>query len=113
MRTYTGVVTEGKGRARSLGFPTINIPLTDGSLSGIYAGKVGYGGKEYLAAVYADQRRRILEAHLIDFSESTAAGTVRIALGDKIRDDMMFIDDHELKKAIAKDVAAVRSLTRD
>lgn len=109
--TYTGVVTEGSGKACMLGFPTINIPLTDGALSGVYAGKATVQGKIYIAAVYADQRRKILEAHLLDFSGGAVKGVVAIELGEKVREDKMFADDESLKAAIADDVTRVRFLS--
>jgi FAD synthase len=112
-RTYTGIIIPGSGRASTLGFPTINIPLIDGSLSGIYAGKVFIQMKTYIAAVYADQRRRILEAHLIDFPKAPVTGQVTIELRAKVREDRMFLDDDALKAAIVDDIEQVRALTTE
>jgi FAD synthase len=110
MNSYTGIVTRGAGKAAALGFPTLNIPLADKSLTGIYAGKVLMQGATYVAAVYADQRRHILEAHLLDFPGGNVIGTVTIKLGPKVREDRMFTDDETLKIAIADDVERVRLL---
>lgn len=114
MSIYTGTVTAGSRKASALGFPTINIPLSDATLSGIYAGKVTLHGKPYIAAIYADQRRKILEAHLIDFFKGGAiTGEIVIELGRKIREDRMFDDDEALKLAIADDVEQVRALSME
>jgi riboflavin kinase/FMN adenylyltransferase len=110
---YTGIVTQGSRKASALGFPTINIPLVDGSLSGIYAGRVALKGKTYVAAVYADQRRKILEAHLVDFPGDMIAGVVTIELVTKVREDRMFDDDEALKMAIMDDIEQVRALTME
>lgn len=108
--SYTDVVTAGSKKASALGFPTINIPLSDELVSGVYAGKVKITGKSYIAAVYADQRRKILEAHLIDLPDIVVNGMITIELGIKIREDRAFNDDETLKLAIADDVRQVRML---
>ena len=43
MDTYTGIVEGGSQRAAGLGYPTINIPLADTEVSGIYAALVKVG----------------------------------------------------------------------
>ena len=40
---YTGIVQRGEQKATAYGFPTINIPLDDASVSGVYAAKVKAG----------------------------------------------------------------------
>ncbi len=106
-KKYQGVVGPGAARARTLGFPTINIPLTETDVSGIYAATVTAGSATYLAAVYADQRRHILEAHVLNFSNDIQ-GVVTIELLKKIRESRTCIDDKALRAAIAEDVRAVR-----
>jgi len=91
-----------------LGFSTINIPLNDTSVSGIYVAKVKVGEEEYEAAAYADQKRKVLEAHLLDFSANLYGWNVRIELLKKIREPKKFTDDESLREAIAEDVTFVR-----
>jgi len=105
---YRGVVQKGRKQGTALGFPTINIPLLDTSLSGIFAATVFFADKEYPAAVYVDPSRRVLEAHLLDFSDDLYEKEVDIELLEKIRDDKKFDNGAELKQAIAEDVAKVR-----
>ena len=100
---FTGTITRGEGKASALGFPTINIPITDESLSGIYAGEVTLEQGTYRAACYVDQKRMILEAHLIGFS-GAAAGAATMRLHAKLRDHREFEDDRALCLAIADDV---------
>ena len=106
---YRGVVQKGDRRGHELGFPTANITLTDRGVSGIYAGLVTIGGEKYHAAVYADQQRQILEAHLGKYSGGELYGKViEIELLKKIREDKKFDTDDELREAIKKDIQMVR-----
>jgi riboflavin kinase/FMN adenylyltransferase len=106
---YRGVVQRGSERGRELGFPTANITLTDRGVSGIYAGRVKIGADKYHAAVYADQRRQVLEAHLGKYEGGDLYGNViEIELLKKIREDKRFDDEAELRRQIQKDIADVR-----
>ena len=108
MRTYKGTVQRGTQRAAALGFPTINIPLTDTEADGIYAAKVRVKDRVYEAAAFADQSRGVLEAHLLDFSDELANAEVTIELLKKIRDNETFPEDEALRAAIARDVVTAR-----
>jgi len=122
MRLYTSIVIKGQGRAAALGYPTANIALADDSVSGIYAARVKVGGAEYIAVAFADQKRKLLEAHLLDFSgELSAKGgyasggngkSITIELCKKIRKHKDFTNDDDLRAEIAKDVAKVRDYFR-
>ncbi len=105
----TGTVIEGSRKARALGFPTINIPLTSKEYSGVYIGKVTYQNQEYAASVFADTTREILEAHLLSPVGEWYGESVTISLVKKIREHKSFIDDASLQQAIADDVAITRA----
>lgn len=105
---HTGVVGKGEERATKLGFPTINIPLTDTASSGVYAAKVNIENGVYPAVAFADQKRGLLEAHLLGFSGDLYGKNVAIELLEKIRDAMRFETDKELVHAIAGDAAKAR-----
>jgi len=120
MEIFAGTVQKGSGYARKLGFPTINIPLEDTSLSGIYAARVTIknGEAPYMAAAFADQKRHILEAHLLDVppkdgsvsggNDDLSGAPVAIELVEKLRETRQFEDENTLRAAIAKDVENVR-----
>ncbi|MDO8562040.1 MAG: riboflavin kinase [bacterium] len=108
MHSYTGIVERGGGRAAMLGYPTVNIPLEDSAVSGIYAARVKVGDAEYLAAAFADQKRKLLEAHLLDFSGELYGKEITIELYEKIRESKEFPDDTKLREAIAEDIVKVR-----
>lgn len=106
---FTGIIQHGNGTGKKLGFPTLNIPLEDESVSGIYAAIVTIKGSEYRAAAYADTRRKLLEAHLLHFEDNLYGLEATIELKKKIREDMRFDDEIELKKAIAVDIEAIKA----
>lgn len=108
MHTYTGIVEAGSKRAAALGYPTINIPLADKDISGIYAALVKVGEEEYEAVAFADQRRKLLEAHIFDFAKDLYGWNVKITLVRKMRDNKKFTDDKALQNAIADDVKRTR-----
>ena len=99
---------KGPQRGTALGFPTINIALNDTSVSGVYAARVSVGRSIYAAAAFADQKRNLLEAYLLDFSGNLYGKKVQIQLEKKIRDVQLFDSDAALRAAIASDVVAVR-----
>jgi len=109
MDIYTGIVETGSQRAATLGYPTINIPLADTDVSGIYAALVKVGEEEYEAVAFADQRRKLLEAHVLDFSGNLYGRNVRMRLVKKIRENKEFTNDVSLKEAVTNDIAAVQA----
>ncbi len=100
---YVGTVQQGARRAVALGFPTVNISLTDNLVSGIYAArlKVKPDESSYMAAVYADQKRKVLEAHILDFTDDLYGCEIEINLLHKIRDSKRFENDAALRAAIS------------
>ncbi len=109
MSHFSGIVQKSLGEGTRLGFPTANIACNNPELSGIYAGMVTIGVQKYPAAVYADQRRKLLEAHILDFDQDLYGKNIQITLEKKIRDDRRFESEDDLKRAIAEDVVSVRA----
>lgn len=98
----------GGERARALGYPTVNIPINE-HLSGVFVARVHAGGALYEAAAFADSARKLLEAHLLDYSGELYGEEVLIELLHKIRESEKFDDDELLKAKIAADVESVRA----
>ena len=107
---YKGVVQKGTKRGAVLGFPTANIPLDDPEPSGIYAARVTVkeGEAPYMAAVFADQKRKLLEAHILDFSDDLYGEHITIELHKKVRDTEMFENDEKLRAMITEDIKKTR-----
>src|SRR5262249_4954572 len=57
----------------------------------------------------ADPRRRVLEAHLLDFNDELYGMEIEITLFEKLRDAKEFDNDAALRTVIAADVQAVRA----
>ncbi|MBX9765333.1 riboflavin kinase [Patescibacteria group bacterium] len=108
MQTHTGIIVEGSKRASALGFPTANMHVAE-PVSGIYAGIVSVDGTEYRAALFGDEKRKLLEAYMLDFTGDLYGKEATFTLLEKIRDHGDFTDDETLKKQIAEDVGNVRA----
>ena len=111
MNSYTGIVQKGAKRGIALGYPTANISLQGEDISGIYVARVYVkeGEAPYIAAVFADPKRKILEAYLLDFSNDLYGQTITVELHKKIRESATFSDDAVLRATIAHDVESVRA----
>lgn len=104
-----GVVQKGQQKGGILGYPTANIPC-DGLVSGgIYAGEIEWKGIRYPAALYKEDGKNILEAHLLDFQGDVYGTHIIISAYQKVRDVKRFSSEEELIAAIKKDVNEVRS----
>ncbi len=104
----TGIVKKGQELGKSIGFPTANIPLDDDRFSGTYAGKAIVDGTEYIAAVYANQNRKLLESHLLDFSGDLYGKEMTVTLYEKLAESKGFKSDVEREEFIAWAVESVR-----
>ena len=119
--SLVGTVSNGYGIAGAkLSCPTANIEPAAGVLppDGVYSGIVMVDNTSYAAAVNigvaptygraADRRRRI-EAHLLDFSGNLYGKRVHLQLGEYLRSEQCFASEEALKKQIACDVEKIRS----
>lgn len=110
-KSYSGEVMRGESTGTRLGFPTANIALKDTEVSGTYAGTVVVDDILYEAGIYANQRRHILETHILDFSGDLYGKIITVTLLEKIRDDQeftSFANEKALSKTIANDIRHVR-----
>jgi riboflavin kinase/FMN adenylyltransferase len=103
-----GIVIKGKQKGKELGFPTVNIELEDDLASGVYGGKVNVDGRRYRAAIFCGTDRKILEAHILDFSGDLYGQEIEIEVGKKIREVMRFENEEELKNQIIKDIEQIK-----
>ncbi|WP_298437727.1 bifunctional riboflavin kinase/FAD synthetase [Geobacter sp.] len=116
-----GTVVHGLHRGKDLGFPTANI-ATDKELiprPGVYAVKVKIGDVFYDGAcnignnpTFGNERESI-EVFILDFDRDIYGEEIRVYFIDRVRDERRFAGIGELKEAIARDVAACRTLLAD
>ncbi len=113
-----GIVVEGEGRGRELGFATINVECGRQLLpgDGVYAGEVVVDGVKYLAGVSVGSKRtfgdggRTCEAHLLDFKGDLYGRSVDVSILRWLRDQQAFGSVDGVKKRISADVAKIREL---
>jgi riboflavin kinase/FMN adenylyltransferase len=94
----SGEVVHGDKRGRELGFPTANLSLDPacGLRHGIYAVRVGLGGKRYDAVANFGRRPMydtgivLLEVFVFDFSGDLYGQNIDVAFIDFIREERMF-----------------------
>ncbi len=106
----SGIVVEGKKKATELGCPTANIACGDDIPSGIYAGRVVWKDIAYPAALYKEDGKGVIEAHLLDFSEVLYGETLIFRAFSKVREVKKFTSKEDLIAAIANDIATVKKL---
>ena len=117
-----GHVRHGDARGRALGFPTANVKLAKflQPALGIYAVGVGLGRGAELrwhdGVAYLGPRPTfagtevLLEVHLFAFDGDLYGRHLRAALVDFVRPDRTFTDVDALKRQIAADCTAARTL---
>ncbi len=106
--TQSGVVEKGTQKAGTIGFPTVNIKYTDAEVSGTYAGLVAVGRTEYRAAVYANQKRMVLEAFLFDFSGDLYGKKITMLLLERMAEPKAFRGAQDEKSFIDWAVSEVQ-----
>lgn len=115
-----GRVAHGHKRGRTIGFPTMNVPLLRRStpLRGVFAvqaigldtqplpGVANIGNRPTLAG----DDRFLLEVHLFDFDEEVYGRAVEIDFVERIRDEHKFESFDALRQQIQRDVVEARKI---
>lgn len=120
--TLEGHVIKGDQRGRTIGFPTLNLPMGDyiEPKLGVYAVRVTLEDGRLVDGVANIGRRPtfdkediLLEAHLFDFSEDIYGKLISVALVAFIRPEMKFSGLDALKAQIAEDENSAKALLAD
>lgn len=115
--SISGRVISGKKLARTLGFPTANIPLTrlNPPISGVFAVQAWGLGNEPLCGVANIGKRptvsgtkNMLEVHLFDFDQNIYQKQIKVVPLKKIREEKKFPDIQALSQQIAEDVIVAK-----
>jgi riboflavin kinase/FMN adenylyltransferase len=117
-----GRVGHGHKRGRSIGFPTMNVPLLRRStpLRGVFAVQVLGLADEALPGVanignrptLKGDNRFLLEVHLFDFAAEVYGRHVEVDFVERIRDEHKFESFDALREQIAGDVRRAREIHR-
>ena len=113
-----GRVAHGHKRGRTIGFPTMNIPLLRRStpLRGVFAVQVIGLGPETLPGVanvgnrptLDGDERILLEVHLFDFGAEVYGRAVEVDFVERIRGEHRFESFEALRQQITRDVERAR-----
>ncbi len=108
------IVVQGEQRGRLLGFPTANLEIPEYITipqGGVYSGFVYIKNRLYKAVInigkrptYGDLKSNLIEVHIVDFNDDLYGKKLEVYFYSKIRDEIMFMSENELKIQIQKDV---------
>ena len=114
-----GEVAQGRQLGRSLGFPTLNLQTKDQCLPphGVYTGLVEFANSiKRPAAINIGLRPTVenspvtvIEAHILDFTESIYGQSVAILPLNFLRKEKKFPSTDALQSQLSKDVMAARA----
>ncbi len=112
-----GIVVEGDGRGRTIGFPTANLDQIDVVVPavGVYGGLSMVGGQTYRAAIHIgpnptfDQDGSVkVEIHVLDFHGDLYGQPMLVDVHFRVRDIARFESADALKAQLKKDVEFIR-----
>jgi riboflavin kinase/FMN adenylyltransferase len=115
-----GRVAHGHKRGRTIGFPTMNVPLLRRStpLRGVFAVQVRGLGVQPLPGVanignrptLRGDDRFLLEVHLFDFDDDVYGRAVEVEVVERIRDEHKFDSFEALRRQIERDAVRAREI---
>ena len=115
--TISGTVTEGKKLGRTIGFPTVNVPISENLLlpkKGVYISETRIFDKVYKSVTNIGNNPTVekaqprAESYLLGFSEEAYGEKAEITLLEFIRPEQKFSDVTALCRQIEKDTEEAR-----
>ncbi len=112
--SITGIVSEGHGRGRNLGFPTANITIDDPDkllpADGVFAVTVHlHKGKNHRGMLNIgsnptfNDNRRSIEVNIFDFSDNIYGSELTLEFYSRIRSEVRFNSVEDLCRQLEKD----------
>lgn len=112
-----GTVVRGRGRGRSLGFPTANLATKNELLPpGVYATEAVVSGRPRLAMTNVGtgptfgDRRVVVESSLLDFDGDLRGRQIAIRFLKRLRPEKTFPSREALVRQLLRDAAATRKI---
>lgn len=113
-----GQVVHGDRRARQLGFPTVNLKLTQETIPppGVYAARILIRSRAYKSALHIGPRPTFgdkstsVEAHILNFRNSLYMNKLEVFVIRKIRNIHRFTSPAQLRHQIKHDVQTIERL---
>ena len=113
----SGIVVPGKRLGRTIGFPTINVNVSDAALpaDGVYIGEAAFHGQTlpclinqgYQPTLPSGERR--VEAHILDYDGDLYGAIVALTYIKLLREERKFDSREELAMQLTSDIAAARA----
>ncbi len=115
-----GKVIEGDKKGVALGFPTANVDIQDNFIpqTGVYAAQVIIQNKTFNGVANVGynptfKRNRLsVEVHILDFSGNLYDEVIELSFINKIRDEITFSSEEELKAQIKKDIIVANKIVQ-
>jgi riboflavin kinase/FMN adenylyltransferase len=118
---FRGRVRQGRGRGRTLGFPTLNLELDRAQVQnlpqGVYAAQIAWEGQPPMGALANigmrptfGERELSIEVHVLDFAGDLYGQEVEVALLGRLRDEREFPNVQALVEQIKIDCQQARAL---
>lgn len=117
--TITGAVAHGRKVGRTIGVPTVNLPLPPEMALppyGVYASRVIADGQAHIAATnigvkptFVDGGGPTIEPHLLDFQGDLYGKLIHVELHKFLRPEQAFASIDALKAAIEENVRQTRA----
>ncbi len=112
-----GLVVNGAGRGRTIGFPTANVETANElrPAPGVYAVKVQHGSNRFGGAANIGVKPTFggtevsIEVHLFDFSGDLYGQRLRVQFVERLRPEKRFASVTELAGQIARDIESARA----
>lgn len=114
-----GVVQQGAKRGKSLGYPTVNLPLEGMAFPplGVYGVRVKIDGAWHLGAanigtrptVDPTRKTPLLEVHVLDYEGDLYGRELEVEFLFHVRPERKFEGIEALKAQLARDVAEIRA----
>jgi riboflavin kinase / FMN adenylyltransferase len=114
-----GTVVRGDGRGRTIGIPTANVAVDEGTAMpgrGVYAVTADVAGERHPGVANLGVRPTFggedptLEVHVFDFDGDVYGAPIRVGFVDRIRDERRFDSVDDLVAQIHADMATGRRL---
>lgn len=109
IKTLHGTVSPGHNRGKKLGFPTINFPLTEQIVEGLYLSFITISGKKYNALTFIGSAKTFgekdvqAETYVLDFDDDVYGQTVTVSLIKKLRENIKFDSEEALITQMQED----------
>jgi len=116
--SLSGRVVRGRGRGRTIGFPTANLESETECIppDGVYATRAILGDGAYPSITNIGMRptfsesARSIEAHIFDFTRDLYGTRIKLELIERIRPERKFDSADALKAQIALDLSTAREI---